>query len=383
MAQIYKEKVNIELGKEDFEATGKVLLFENDASTQFLIQDIIVERGANGYIRNNGVAVAPLGSSSTGSEIVERSSKVEADIIWDGQIYAIQDTNSVLEMGTASGMAKSIDTPSMSEPLSFFKTDSYAYYFYHDGNSTTHLYRSDIVGGAFGSWQSINTSSYAYKTFDNNRKKIMWVSGTTYYEHDMETETTITQNLSTFGMSVGTSSYSRSTNVNGWFFYIPHNSHDVYCYGYNHEKGIFIRITGTYDLVANTVLAACYDNVYNKYTLIFRNAGAVYKQEIISNIDEMTPSNSTQIPSYNASTGLSLNTTIQQGTFYHVITGTLDGRFLYVGQDEQIYSVNALNPDDQTRIGVSFGIASSHGGLTILDKGEVDIKMKISGIEIK
>jgi len=383
MAQIYKEKVNIELGKEDFEATGKVTLFQNDSSSQFIIQDIIIERGANGYIRNNGVAVAPLGTSSTGSEIVERNGIVEADIVWDGQIYCIQDTNSVLEMGTASGLARSIDTPTMSEPCGFFKTDDYAYYFKYDNNSSTILYRSNIVGGAFGSWNNVNSNSYAFKTFDNNRKKVMWVSGITYYEHDMETQTTVSQNLSAFGMSYNTHTYTQAANVNGWFFYIPENGYDNYCFGYNHEKGIFIRIQGIYDLNENCGLAACYDHIYNRYTVIFRTGSSIFKQEIIQDIDSLTPSQSMQTPSYSGSSGISLDVNIQQIDSRHVMCGTLDGRFLYVGTDEQIYSVNAINPDDQTRIGVAFGISNSYGGLTILDKGEVDIKMKISGIEIR
>lgn len=383
MAQIYKEKVNIELGKEDFEATGKVTLFQNDSSSQFLIHDIIIERGANGYIRNNGVAVAPLGASSTGTEIVERDGIVEADIIWDGQIYCIQDVNSVLEMGTASGMARSIDTPNMTDPSGFFKTDDYAYYFKYNGNSTTILYRSNIVGGAFGNWYTINTNSYAFKTFDNNNKKVMWVYGTTYYEHDMETESTISQSLAPYGISYSTGSYTQAANVNGWFFYIIQNGYDNYCYGYNHEKGVLIRLTGTYDVNSDCGLAVCYDPIYNRYSTIFRAGSTVYKQEIITDIDLLEPSESTQYPSYNSSSYISLDTPIQEIDSKNVICGTLDGRFIYVGTDEQIYSVNVINPDDQTRIGVSFGISNSYGGLTILDKGDVDIKLKISGIEIR
>ena len=108
--------------------------------------------------------------------------------------------------------------PTMSNPCWIVIMPTWAYYFKHDGNSVTTLYRATVSGSTIGSWSTVNSSTYAYKCYDAENQKVYWTYEYNLYEHDCATNTTITK--VTGGMEY-TSTYSVSCMLGDFFMFNP------------------------------------------------------------------------------------------------------------------------------------------------------------------
>lgn len=232
MAERLKVFVNKTLTAADLVGNDTLPLVQTDATTQAVVRDIEVDAAqsnitANVYLDNNGYKLTDSAVSVAGSEIVDTNSTLAyklnppiltgvrnasiVDFLYSPNTtsftkvpgIALLDYSKEYQLVTAQKelIAQKTGTSFLTTPATvsipqttnsvwYFETDTYAYYFYYDGNSSTYLYRSDITGGVYGAWTPVDTTAYAYKALDPKNRRVYWVAGQSLYEHDMDTNTT-------------------------------------------------------------------------------------------------------------------------------------------------------------------------------------------------
>jgi hypothetical protein len=165
---------------------------------------------------------------------------------------------------SATSTNGSFNVPSMSIPRWFYATDTFAYYFYTNGNDAHTLYKATNSSGTIGAWSNFASPSYGYMALDIGNKKVFYVSGSTIHEVDLVTGVDTT--ILSAGVST-TSSYSTAGAVNGVFFYSRSNSFLGYLYCFDTNAGAIyaVNLPTGYQTSSNPRLGVCYNSNENKY----------------------------------------------------------------------------------------------------------------------
>ena len=239
--------------------------------------------------------------------------------------------NIVVAMPPELKTSKSIAT--MNQPMFVYRhSDTRMYYFYYDGNSTTHLYYSTNEGA---SWTALEQSSYAYKCVNQNGR-ISWVAGTSYgFVNPGETTVSGTVQLSgRAGISYATSTYTHASECNGWHFWCPNNGYATSLYGYHKDKNIAVNITLNSAMQVNSAGGLCvsYNATEGKYFLMSWDSSSRYLHRIDTNIDALV-ADGTGTGTI-LSTGLGINHYAAADTVTSWLPGTNDIIFRAAGTNK-------------------------------------------------
>lgn len=320
-------------------SNDEIVLFTNDALTTTVVESILVDKNIVPTLKSglspiltfhSGGAEVAAYANASGSEVVApstsftcklgtpviagqaeyfpegfrdsvvasasqvRFSTETKKLVVSGNNYEIMPEKDVINKYfdasyTESAVVKlSKNITSMNAPAYYIEVGDNAYYFYYDGNSTTQLLRSPLVGGYPGAWQSVNTSSYAYKAIDIDDLVIRWADNTTgtYREHDLLTN--VTRNLGGYGASP--SSYSASGTVNGIIFYIKDSGLTSTLYYHNTRTGASGQLACNPTLIVSSHMhvGATYNPDEDAYYLSIGYTNQTYTYKVAGNLSSMT-----------------------------------------------------------------------------------------------
>lgn len=341
MAERLKEFFNGTLTSADLVNGDEWVLIQNDATTQAVVKDVLVDSSVVPTDVSGNIVACDLMNgdfkigekvSMSGHEIVEKGQtlkyKLPNEIKTDTLYYSppavaresiIQSTTKVYTKvlnnhvwidktgtfefvppldadlvrkyfnsgfsGTANELVFDLyptAIPAMSEPAWFFATENYAYYFYYNGNDITYLYRAPVTGGVVGSWVSVDTSIHAYKAYDIENNAVWWVYGDILYRHDCATGTTT--NVGTFSgvAPANTSSYTCAGVANGLFVYVISSSYVSVFYYYDSNTNTFGRLvcSAGFGVSIDSGLAVTYNPTEDRYYISVGHGSNVYTYAI-------------------------------------------------------------------------------------------------------
>ena len=325
MADKLKEFVNQTFTAADLVGGKYLPLIENDNLTQVTVLDILVDTGVtnvSGILLNNSFEIGGIGTL-TGRELVDKDNTLKYELIpaplpfgTTGVGYRPNDANTYIKKKEfVKGRVEALNVnPGVGAPadvLTLFGSlnsatwihvgTNYAYYFYHDGNSTTQLWSATVTDGVIGTWAELESTLYSYKDYNEKLGKIQWMNGTTF--HSLDAETRIedpTVDFTAFGANgpdTGVSSYSRACCVNGVFFYFVSSAaaNDDDVFAYDAVLNSMIRLTlpqPVADSAADT-FSFIYDELTDIYTMVNTDA------TIVEPFSLSAPLNFSQGASYN------------------------------------------------------------------------------------
>jgi hypothetical protein len=231
--------------------TNGVPIANTDADTQYVVKDIYVQNnqltsvGATLDFVVNGINVADIDASVSGSEIIDVSSTAVAQTTasFDTQVFenwmitSVADSRINTRTGrTINGFQSSAvlaqSTAIATAPTNSSQIVSWAfvgadfYYYTDDGNSVQNLYRR--AGGVNGTQTQIASISNWQPVVFNGVDKFHWVTGSQIFTHNATTNTNSAVNLIAAGTSWNGSinSTPRISFANGLVF-LQNSSHGV------------------------------------------------------------------------------------------------------------------------------------------------------------
>ncbi|WP_067097955.1 hypothetical protein [Marinomonas atlantica] len=304
------------------------VIIENDATTQAVVRDVIVDPLNQPVLTDGtGAAVALVNGALTiannqdliGSEIIETNGslkyKLTVDpngdvILFDVIKHPFVTGSTVLDykmtLGDPDGFCSDllsysltlndqgaltqqyfntqyttpVDTlftsmPNVSNPKWVFLTYKYAYYFNYDGNSITKLYRADITGITIGSWSVVSEDVYAFKALDVDNNAVWWVDqNKDLYKYDLEKGTQEFVAYLDSTLPATTSTYTCSGACNGLFILCLSNSYtsNLYFYDSNSGEQGALSLSTSFSVSNYSNLAVTYNKNEDKY-YIFVGSG--------------------------------------------------------------------------------------------------------------
>jgi hypothetical protein len=298
-----------------------VPIASTDADTQYVVKDIHVQNntlptvsaGLNFVV--NGVAAANIGTSVSGSEIVDVSSTAVAQVTADFQLRVFENwmvtntTSSRINTQTSrlvnGAVASSVLTQSAQITnglsnsgtiVSWATIGSNFYYWISDGNVTQALYRR--AGGIDGTQTTIpNMTVYTPAVFDGV-DKFHWITASQVWTHNATANTTTAVNLDTTGVSwaASVSSHPRISFTNGLIFWSHSESSGTWAI--NPSTGKMSYIATSIATAANTAFGVYHTGgtYYILYTddTSAANTGAIYVRTISDTIvGPLTSANTT------------------------------------------------------------------------------------------
>lgn len=275
--------------------TNGVPIASTDADTQYVVKDIHVQDNELTDIDAtldfvvNGVNVADIDTSVTGSEIIDVSSTAVAQTTasFSNETFQVlmpsNEANAKINTftrklvnGNLAYTAPVTQSAAISGGLNngtyivgYATVGSNFFYWTDDGNSTQYLYRR--VGGINGTQETVaNITSYNPVVF-NGVDKFYWVTTSQIRTYNAATNTHSAVNLQTSGVDWGNLvySYPRISFANGLVFWTSNSNgglaQNTGCYAINPTTGGMIRIFNSVGTIGTaisqeTVMEVFYSN---------------------------------------------------------------------------------------------------------------------------
>lgn len=415
MATTFKEFFSGTLTSADLTGTNndEWLLISNDANTQAMVKDIIVDFANSRTeedlsLLNNDFNIGTLQNLS-GSELIAANNTLKCKLpkvpvagsytefsldLLHPSSHLVNSKSFLLSGNNYDIKASSKKNNNYGSQAHYFSQNAinpiwfhiepstgYWYYFSYDGNSNTNLYKSTNNGA---SWTTVLNQNYGYLTLDKENSRIYYQQSRTIYYYDLLTDAPQTMVGTSSLVPGAVSSYSRTKLFdNKLFISIPTtSSSQLYCV----------------DLDTNTVKTIVFPSdigLYNSYSDYYiKKVGSVYYIYIIDGSSKtiktytvtsnLTSSNTASMPNTLSITDISSSSSYNRVKLF----SSPDGKYMgYIGDSSTLHilSIDPYPTEVLVRTGFPYFVTGINSvtdiPLSITDL-DLYLKIKVSGLEI-